>query len=266
MRLLLTVPTVAVLVLLVFHSARTLPRRRVIRFWTSVIVYSFVRSLGVKWVTEKGLGAAVPYQIRDPLFPVMGVPPQEIAGWAIVAYLGWWMGHRFAGARGDGEPRLFPQIAWACLFLGAISWAVEATAVAAGWWRWTLTAGHPLLLGVPFIGIVDWFFVGVDFLLPFLVLTAPALAGRPARFLTLLAFPMHFGAHLFVGRIAPAVPIPVFHLAHWALLALVVGLALRSEARDAAFDAAADQRHGWLAMAGLAVVLLDVIGMDLFLG
>jgi tetratricopeptide (TPR) repeat protein len=265
--LLLTVPSLVVLLLLVLHSARTLPRVRAAGFWAAVVVYGFVRSLGVKWITQKGLGASVPYEIREPLFPVLGVPPQEVAGWAIVAYLGWWLGYRFTAARAGGvEPRLFPQVAWACLFLGAISWAVEAAAVAAGWWRWTLAASNPLFLGVPFIGIVDWFFVGVDFLLPFVVITAPAFGGRPARLLTLLALPVHFGAHLFVGRIAPSVPIPLFHLAHWALLALVVWLALRSEARDAAFDEAAERRHGWLAITGFTVVLVDVIGVDLMLG
>jgi tetratricopeptide (TPR) repeat protein len=263
--LLLTVPSLAVLALLLWHSARTLPRRRATSFWAGIAVYGFIRALSVRWITEKGLGASVPYEIRDPLFPVLGVAPQEVVGWAIVAYLGWWLGYRFAAARArGGRPRLFPQVAWACLFLGAISWAVEATAVAAGWWRWTLTASNSLFLGVPFIGIVDWFFVGVDFLLPFVVITAPAFAGRPARFLTLLAFPVHFGAHLFVGRITPSVPIPVFHLAHWALLALVVWLALRSEVADAAFEPA-ERRYGWLAIAGLAVVLVDVIGMDLLL-
>lgn len=264
--LLLTVPSLAVLALLLWHSARTLPRRRAWSFWTGIAVYGFLRALSVKWITEKGLGASVPYEIRDPLFPVLGVAPQEVVGWAIVAYLGWWLGYRFAATRAHGgRPRLFPQVAWACLFLGAISWAVEATAVAAGWWRWTLTASNPLFLGVPFIGIVDWFFVGVDFLLPFLIITAPVFAGRPARFLTLLAFPVHFGAHLFVGRIAPSVPIPVFHLAHWVLLALVVWLALRSEVADAAFDEVAERRYGWLAISGLAVVLAVVIGMDLLL-
>jgi tetratricopeptide (TPR) repeat protein len=264
---LLTVPSLAVLVLLVLHSARTLPRVRAAGFWAAVVAYGAVRSLGVRWITEKGLGASVPYEIREPLFPLLGVPPQELAGWAIVAYLGWWLGYRLAAAMArGGEPPLFPQVAWACLFLGAISWGVEAAAVAAGWWRWTLAASNPLFLGVPFIGIVDWFFVGVDFLLPFMVITAPAFAGRPARLLTLLAFPVHFGAHLFVGRIAPSVPIPVFHLAHWALLALVACLALRSEVRDAAFDEAADRRHGWLAVTGFAVVLADLIAVDLMLG
>ena len=263
--LLLTVPSLAVLALLLGHSARTLPRRRATSFWAGIAVYGFLRALSVRWITEKGLGAPVPYEIRDPLFPVLGVAPQEVVGWAIVAYLGWWLGYRFAARAHSGRPRLYPQVAWASLFLGAISWAVEATAVAAGWWRWTLTASNPLFLGVPFIGIVDWFFVGVDFLLPFVVITAPALAGRPARFLTLLAFPVHFGAHLFVGRIAPSLPIPVFHLAHWALLALVVWLALRSEIADAAFDAPAERRYGRLAIIGLAVVLVVVIGVDLLL-
>src|SRR5687768_17269725 len=96
--LLLTVPSLAVLALLARHSARTLPRLRAAGFWAAVVGYGFIRSLGVKWVTEKGLGAPVPYEIREPLFPVLGVPLQEVAGWAIVAYLGWWLGYRFAAA------------------------------------------------------------------------------------------------------------------------------------------------------------------------
>ncbi|HYH44399.1 MAG TPA: tetratricopeptide repeat protein, partial [Thermoanaerobaculia bacterium] len=212
--------------------------------------------------------------------------------WAVVAYLAWWLGERFAGSlvspsgKGPGagssrrsrkaapqraEPApggvpLFAQVAWACLFLGAISWAVESAAVGAGWWHWTVPLSAGLLGNVPWIGLVDWFFVGTDFLLPFLALTAPALRSHPARFLTLLAFPIHFGSHLLTEPLAGlsrALPIPVFHLVHWALLALLLALALRPRAIDPAF--ASRVCPAWLTPAlALALVLADVALVQLF--
>ncbi len=257
--LILALPSLVVLALLVWHSWRSLPRRRAIAFWVSVAVYGLLRGVAVAWVTREGLGASLPYEIRDPLLSVFGVSLQEIAGWAIVAYLAWWLGERFARQEKKG-PRLFLQVAWGCLFLGAISWAVEAAAIAAGWWHWTVPAGSEVLLRVPWIGLVDWFFVGTDFLLPFLVLTAPALAGRPVRFLALLLFPAHMASHLWVGNLSEGVPIPGFHLVHWLLLGLVIWLALRSPAEDAAFSG-----PDWIPAAGLGIVLLDVALVELFL-
>lgn len=250
--LILTIPSLAVLALLVWHSWKSLPRRRALAFWGSVAVYGVVRGLAVAWVTREGLGASLPYQIRNPLLPVFGVSLQEVAGWAIVAYLAWWLGARFA-------PRLFVQAAWGCLFLGAISWTVETAAIAAGWWHWTVPAGGALLLGVPWIGLVDWFFVGTDFLLPFLVLTAPALSGRPVRYLSLLLFPVHMASHLWIEPV-PGTPVPVFHLVHWLLLGLLLWLALRSPAEDAAFS----EEDVRLPALALGIVLLDAALVEVF--
>lgn len=242
--LVLAIPSLAVLCLLVWHSLGALPRRRAAVFWGAVAIYGLVRGVAVALVTREGLGAALPYQIHNPLFQVFGVSLQEIVGWAIVAYLAWWLGGRFSRT-------LFLQVAWGCLFLGAVSWAVEAAAIAAGWWHWTVPAGRPALLGVPWIGLVDWFFVGTDFLLPFLALTAPALSGR-TRYLTLLLFPLHMAAHLLPG--------PGLHAAHWLLLALVVWLALRSKTEDAAFSGGVR-----LPLAALGIVLADLALVDLLI-
>ncbi|HEX5717906.1 MAG TPA: tetratricopeptide repeat protein [Thermoanaerobaculia bacterium] len=241
--LILALPSLVVLALLVWHSWRSLPRRRAIAFWVSVAVYGVLRGVALAWVNREDLGKAV----------------QQAAGWAIVAYLAWWLGERFARQEKQG-PRLFLQVAWGSLFLGAIGWAVEAVSAAAGWRHWTGPAGSEVLLRVPLAGLVDWFFVGTDFLLPFLVLTAPALAGRPVRFLALLLFPAHMASHLWVGNLSEGVPIPGFHLVHWLLLGLVIWLALRSPAEDAAFSG-----PDWMPAAGLGIVLLDVALVELFL-
>jgi hypothetical protein len=198
----------------------------------------------------QAIGASFPYEIRNPTLSLGGVSAQEVAGWAVVAYLGWWIGYRFS-LRAE-RPFVFLQAAWASLFLGAISWAVEAAAIAARWWHWTVPTASRVFLNVPAIGIVDWFFVGIDFVLPFLALTAPALAQSRWRYLTLLFFPVHFAGHLLPGI--------WLHVVHWILVLIVVVLALRSTAEDRAFNGV----RGWIPTAGFAVMILDVALVETF--
>jgi len=260
--LLLAIPSLLVLGLLVFHSWRSLPAGRAAAFWSAAAFYGIARGAALHWVTEQGLRASFPYRIHRPLLEALGVSLQEVAGWMTVTYLGWWLGTRFAETA-ESKGRLFLQVAWGCLFLGSVSWAVESAAIAAGWWHWTVPLAGGLLGNVPLIGLVDWFFVGTDFLLPFVAISAPSLRQRPARFLSLLLFPVHFGAHLFVEPISPSVPIPIFHLVHWLLLALVLWLAARSRIVDRAF---VDRQGmvGWLPLAGLAIVLVDAAAVEIW--
>ncbi len=244
--------------LLVLHSLRVLSRPRASVFWLGVLAYGLARGVGVRWVSTAGLGGSFPYVIREPLLVIAGVSLQEVIGWAIVLYLGWWLG---AGR----SARLFVQLAVACLFLAAASWGVESAAIAAGWWRWTVPVPAGSLTGVPFIGIVDWFLSGTDFLLPFLAITAPALRARPQRYLTLLAFPLHFGAHLLVQRPAPWFPIPIHHLAHWLLLGGLVWLALRSTVEDRPFQHARHESWRWVPSGALGIMLGVLGAADLML-
>jgi tetratricopeptide (TPR) repeat protein len=260
----LVLPTAAVLAALVAHSLAALPRRRALAFWAAAAVYGVARGLVLELVVEGGLGASLPYRIHQPLWPVAGVPLQEVAGWAVVAYLGWWLGDRFAAAHGRPRHALFVTLAWACLFLGAVAWAVEAAAVAAGWWHWTVPVSRPLFANVPFIGLVDWFFVGTDLVLPFLALTAPALRRARWRWATLLAFPLHFAAHLGVERPAQWLPVPPYHVMHAALLAGLLWAAARSRRADPAFVVPAGLvRH--LPVAALAVIVADVALVEAWL-
>lgn len=241
--LILALPSAVVLAGLVAHSLGAMPRRRAGAFWVAVLAYGIVRGLGVRWVTGV-IGASFPYEVREPLLSLGGVSAQEVAGWAIVAYLGWWIGFRFSlRAR---RPYLFLQVAWAALFLGAISWAIEAAAIAARWWIWTVPTASRVFLNVPAIGIVDWFFVGIDFVLPFAAITAPSLRDRPVRFLTLLLFPAHFAAHLLPGV--------WLHAVHWLLVIIATVLALRSDAEDRPFA----WHRDWIPTAAFAAIVLDV--------
>ena len=196
--LLLALPSAIVVGALIFHSFRTLERRRALTFWIAALAYGVVRGVLVRVVTERGLHTSVPYVFDERGPSLFGVAAQEIAGWSLVAYLGWWFGCRLARSTAPRRRTgLFVQVAWACVFLAAVSWAVESAAAAAGWWHWSLPASYALLGPVPAIALLDWSFVGIDFLLPFLAWTAPALRASRWRWAALAAFPLHFAAHRF---------------------------------------------------------------------
>ncbi len=258
--LILTIPSIAVLALLFVHSRRVLPGRVAAAYWCGVAAYGVVRGVALKWVIDRTPGASIPYVIKSPLFAVASVSFQEIAGWAIVAYLGWWLGSRLSRY-------LFARIAWACLFLGTISWAVESAAVAAGWWRWTVPAAQPILLDVPKTALIDWFFVGTDFLLPLAVLVSPELRSRRSRYLALLSFPIHFASHALAGTSLPGTAIPAHHFVHWILLGLLLWLTMRSPVTDEMFAGESSPRAAaWLPLAALAIVLADAGAVDLWIG
>lgn len=252
--LILTLPSAVILTLLVVHSLSSLPRWRALAFWGTAALYGILRGAAVRLITERGLEGSAPYVVHEPGLAIFGISLQEVVGWAIVSYLAWWLGQRFSeslpepatrvtltevrrdlgGPASRPPPRLYPQILWGCLFLGSVSWTVEAAASAASWWHWTIPARSGLLGNVPFIGLGDWFFVGTDFLLPFVLLTSDARPRAVSRFWVLALFPVHFAAHLIPWRLG-AIPIPIFHLVHWGLLFGVVIASLVSKTRESAF-------------------------------
>jgi len=256
--LLLLVPSLVILAILMTHAARTLSSRRAVLFWFGALAYGVVRGAAVSWVSVTYLGGGFPYVVREPGPMLAGVSLQEVAGWVIVLYLGWWLGALFSS-------RLIGQVVCACLWLASASWAVESTAIAVGWWRWIVPVAAPSLTHVPFIGIVDWFFSGTDFLLPFLALTAPAMKDHPARYLSLLAFPAHFGSHMFVGRLAAWFPIPGYHLAHWLLAGGILWLAVRSRLEDRPFSFETRRADRWLPLVAVAIMLAVLAGADLLM-
>ena len=238
--ILLAIASTVILGALVVHSARCLPWGRAASFWIAVLAYGVARGIGVRLVTERGLETSFPYAFHAPGPAIAGVGAQELVGWALVAYLAWWIG-------GRASSRLFTQLVVACGFLAAASFAVETAAAAAGWWFWNIPAWSSHLGPVPPIALVDWAFVGIDFLLPFLAWTSPATRGRPWRVATLLAFPLHFLAHAFPSTLTGA---------HGGLVLAVLAAALFSREED---DALGDEpvRVGWIPP--VAIVLVAIV-------
>jgi len=243
----LSLPSAVVLALLVAHSLRSLTCRRALIFWGAVISFGAIRGLGVRAVAAAALGGNVPYRLLEPAAGIAGVALQEIAGWCVVAYLAWWCGARLS--------RNVPgQTLWAAIVLAAASWSVEVTAVAAGWWSWSLSA-DPRLFFVPGIALVDWAFVAPDFLLPFLLMTTPAPVPRIWRVAPLAIFPLHMAAHTLPLPVWYGVPFSPHEIWHWLVPAALLGLALRFPIPDAPFP---KRRTDPLPILAMGVILLDL--------
>ena len=185
-------------------------RRWTLYYLLTGTAFAVLRANAVGWVigVRHQSAPALPYAVNQPLVTLFGASLLEIAGWLLVAHLGW----RLAGGI---LPRagLFHRVLTAGLFIGAASYAVETTAIALDWWKWYVPLGDSLFGKVPAVGVIDWAFVALDFLLPF---TAFALVrGKPwLKALSLLAFPLHMASHLRLEFLSAGFPLSLNDLAH----------------------------------------------------
>lgn len=198
------------LVALVWHSLAVLSRSRAVAFWVSVVVYALLREFAHSML----------------LFHVVG-PVVRVVGFAITLYLAWWIGGRWT--------YLVAQVALASIFLGAIGWGIDSVA---------------LTHSVPAVGIVEWFFSGIDFLLPFAAITAR----WKWRWWTLLFFPVHFGGHLLPAAYLDAI--------HWSIAVIVAAIALRTTVEHKPFS----DVHGWVPTVAFGAITTGVAAVAVITG
>ncbi len=210
-QLLLASSTVA-LGLLMAHSWRTRGRFVTLAFFLSGIAFGMIRG-NVVWLLLRGLGedaaVAKPYLPPEGLIPPIGHESLQVAvGWVFALYLAWTVSELILRrlGKGDSPPnstkgtvpfsgRVFMIAGLSSLFILAICWVMETTAVAAGWWYWALPTRTALFGNVNVPAMEGWFSVVPDFLVPFLVIVCAATTNR-WKWLWFLAFPLHMLAHL----------------------------------------------------------------------
>jgi Tfp pilus assembly protein PilF len=238
----LGLPSLGVWGLLLWHRARLHGWRVVAAFVCAIALYSILRA-GYIGVVMDEIGGDRPYLMRDPLLLLGASSPQEIVGWGVAVGLSWALAERASAVLGwRAGPARLSLMAFAVM--AAISAAVEGAAIAAGWWRWTLPSDSvDALWSVPGIALLDWGFVALDFLLPFLVWQQ----GRPwwQRLMALAVFPLHFTSHAVIAAFIPGVPLSGHAIGHVLLLA-VLAAAATSET-NATRPVARRERLWWMA-------------------
>lgn len=251
----------AVLLLLLLHRRANLGLPAALAFLAASGAYGFLRSATIRALSEARLGG-VPYSLSSPLLTLGGVPLQELLGWTVAAGLASYGADRWL--RRCGQPADAYSTALAAgLGMAAVCLAVECAAVTGGWWAWSLAHDPRALLPFPTIGLIDWGFVALDFLLPFELWRRRAPLGQ--RLASLLFFPIHMAGHAFTAKLPGPLPLSAFDLVHVGLIAAAAAAA--AAARDRSPWPAPDQeRERFLALAAALVLLLTTSGQLLLAG
>ncbi|MEA1997105.1 MAG: hypothetical protein U9N45_05675, partial [Gemmatimonadota bacterium] len=158
MHFLLLAPSGILLILLFLHSWRYRGRRMTLTFFSLCLAFGILRGNLIHYIITRYLGGdSLPYLFLRPVVKVWNASIQECIGWMFALYLSWstveWVLTRQSK---DSSVPLFRLIGLSGIFMGAVSYAVEAAAAGVKWWVWVFPIRNPYFVEVPFAGIVAW--------------------------------------------------------------------------------------------------------------
>ncbi len=242
MTALLFISSSVALALLVVHSWRTRGRFVTLAFFISAVLFGMLRG-NVVWLTGwviYGPEARVPYVISEGLIPSLGHESAQAAvGWAFALYLAWTVSELVLRRLPLFAGRVFMIAGLASLFMAAICYCMETTAVSTGWWHWTLPATSALFGHTNVASMEGWFSLVPCFFTPFLVIVCSRSPGdnppdglkktvpSSLRWLWLAVYPMYALGHGIYALTPWGYPIYI------ALELLLVGLMMFSPLRMA---------------------------------
>ncbi|HUW57090.1 MAG TPA: hypothetical protein VMZ92_10675 [Planctomycetota bacterium] len=197
---LLLISSTIALALLVVHSWRTRGRFATLAFFISATLFGILRGnviwLLMKYLSGDAFHGLKPYVPQGALIPPIGHASLQVAvGWVFALYLAWTVSERILRRLPRFAGRVFMIGGLASLFMLAICWCMETTAVSVGWWHWTLPTRSTLFGTVNVDAMEGWFSVVPDFLIPFLVIACAQTKHRTLKWLWLMAFPLHMLGH-----------------------------------------------------------------------
>jgi pentatricopeptide repeat protein len=269
----LVLPATAVVIGLIIHSLKLRGGRETLYFFAAAALFGVARGNVIWWITTVHFQSKFPYIFQKRLLGVYHDSLTADAGWIICLYIGSYLAYRICDRLPGVKGRVFPMVSLACLFNACLSYAVEATAMNMGWWQWNLSTKSSILSDVPVVGVIAWFSVGFDFLIPYYTIRHYRAPGQWWPFFTLLIFPLHMGTHLLGDRVSGALPITPYNMWHWAMVLATLCLPFlsRIEMRRPWLPLAAREpgRSGgvrfasWLPAAGLGVVISVLLVSDL---
>jgi len=94
-------------------------------------------------------------------------------GWMLMFYLSWCLAERIVNRVGYLKDKIFPTLLFAGIVIAAFAYAIEATAVNIGWWKWRFFDKHFakfLVGGVHFFALSIWFHHSIHFLVPYFLI------------------------------------------------------------------------------------------------
>jgi len=161
------------LILLVVHSYF----KRGFRLTLSFFLFSFV--VGMRKEAGTFLGPSLS-NMRHPTpfihttnYPLLFSVLNTTIGWMLAFYLSWCIAEKIIERSTYLKGKIFPTLLFAGMVIAALSYAIEATAINIGWWKWVFfdvhLAGY-LVGGVHLFALSAWFYFAVHFLAPYFLI------------------------------------------------------------------------------------------------
>jgi tetratricopeptide repeat protein len=227
----LVIPAFLVLVGLIVHSRKYRGKRDTLFFFITAALFGIARGNILWWITAVHFQGKFPYIFQHRFLGVFHDSLIADAGWIVTTYIGLFLAQRIVERIPAVCDRVFPLVSLTCLFIVCLSYAVESTAITMGWWQWTISTKSKVLRDVPLAGIEGWCSVGLDFLLPYLLIRHVRRPGVRWPYLSLLIFPVHMCAHLFPSRVGALLPITPFDIYYWIMFLAILVLPFVSDLR-----------------------------------
>ncbi len=161
------------LILLIIHSYH----KRGFRITFNFFLFSFIAGM------RKEAGTFLGTPISKMKYPTPFVHPNDYPlafsvvnttiGWMLAFYLSWYIAEKITDKLPYFKGKILPTLFFSGLVVAALSYAIEATAINIGWWKWVFFDKHFsdfLVGGVHLFALSAWFYFTVHFLAPFLLI------------------------------------------------------------------------------------------------
>ncbi len=161
------------LILLIIHSYY----KRGFRLTFNFFLLSFIAGM------RKEAGTFLGTPISKMKYPTPFVHPHDYplvfsvvnttVGWMLAFYLSWCIAEKITAKLPYFKGKILPTLFFSGLVVAALSYAIEATAINIGWWKWVFFDKHfsdYFVGGVHLFALSAWFYFAVHFLAPFLLI------------------------------------------------------------------------------------------------
>jgi hypothetical protein len=106
-------------------------------------------------------------------YPLLFSVLNTTIGWMLAFYLSWCIAEKIVERSARLQGKIFPTLLFAGMVIAALSYAIEATAINIGWWKWVFfdlhLAGY-LVGGVHLFALSAWFYFALNFLTPYFLI------------------------------------------------------------------------------------------------
>lgn len=120
---------------LIVHSYFTKGRRLTLTFFLFAFIAGMRKEAGSFLEQTVSLLDKAPF-VHSNRYPETFCVVNTVTGWALAFYLSWYLAEKITDRFVWLRKRVFPTLLVAAVAVAALAYAVEATAVNIGWWKW----------------------------------------------------------------------------------------------------------------------------------